>query len=258
MIETAAQALAELQGLLLYGFIVFLRVGAAAAVLPAFGERVVPMRVRLLLALGFTLIVAPGAFDFLPQLANMPPWGLILMTETVIGLAIGATLRLFVIILSLCGSMAAAATSLAQIFGGHAADPLPAIGHIMVISGLALAAMLGLHVKIAMLFLLSYDIVPPGQFPSADDLMPWGVGQVATAFALAFSLASPFIIAALVYNLALGVINKAMPQLMVAFVGAPAITMGGLVILALSLPLILSVWSERLDMFLASPFEPQP
>jgi len=258
MIGNATLALSQVQWALLLGLIVFLRVGAAAAVLPAFGERVVPVRVRLLLALGFTVIVAPAAVVSFPDFADGPPWGLILATETIAGLAIGASLRLFILTLQMTGSIAAQATSLAQIFGGHAADPLPAIGHIMVISGLALAAMLGFHIKIVMLFLLSYDILPPGQFPAAADLMPWGLAQVANAFALAFTLASPFIIAALIYNLALGVINKAMPQLMVAFVGAPAITLGGLAILALALPLILTVWSDRLDVFLGDPFRISP
>lgn len=256
--EAAALVLAELQAFLLLGGIVFLRVGAAAMIMPAFGERVVPMRIRLVLALGFTVIVAPGAIALVPGLADRPPWTLILATETIAGLAIGAGLRLFIIVLQICGSMAAQATSLAQIFGGQAADPLPAIGHIMVVSGLALAAILGLHVKIVMLFLLSYEVLPPGQFPDAADLMPWGVAQVSRAFSLAFTLAAPFIVAALIYNLALGVINKAMPQLMVAFVGAPAITMGGLAILALSLPLILSVWTDQFDSFLLQPFRPPP
>ncbi len=256
MIDLAASLLADVQALLLTGFVVFLRVGAATAILPAFGERVVPTRVRLILALGFTVIVAPGAIALFPELAEEPNWGLILATETIAGLAIGAAVRLFILTLQMCGSMAAQATSLAQIFGGHAADPLPAIGHIMVVSGLALAAMLGLHVKIVMLFLISYEVLAPGQFPAAADLLPWGLDQVASAFALAFTLAAPFIVAALIYNLALGVINKAMPQLMVAFVGAPAITAGGLIILALSLPVILSVWSGRFDAFLLAPFGP--
>ena len=56
----------------------------------------------------------------------------------------------------------------------------------------------------------------PGQ-----DVAEWGVARVGAAFALALGLAAPFVIAAVLYNLALGVINKAMPQLMVALVGAP-------------------------------------
>ncbi|MEM8699663.1 MAG: flagellar biosynthetic protein FliR, partial [Pseudomonadota bacterium] len=51
----------------------------------------------------------------------------------------------------------------------------------------------------------------------------------------------------------LGAINRAMPQLMVAFVGAPAITAGGLALLALAAPLILTLWLDRLDQALAFP-----
>ena len=39
-----------------------------------------------------------------------------------------------------------------------------------------------------------------------------------------------------------------MPQLMVAFIGAPAITAGGLLILMLAAPVILHFWIGRLDL----------
>ena len=70
----------------------------------------------------------------------------------------------------------------------------------------------------------------------AADVAAWGTARVAQAFALGFSLAAPFVIAGFAYNLALGAINRAMPQLMVAFIGAPAITAGGLLILMLAAP----------------------
>jgi flagellar biosynthesis protein FliR len=67
------------------------------------------------------------------------------------------------------------------------------------------------------------------------------------------SLAAPFLIASLLYNLALGVINKAMPQLMVAFVGAPAITWGGLVLLLVTTPFVLPVWFTAFQAALLTP-----
>ena len=73
----------------------------------------------------------------------------------------------------------------------------------------------------------SYEILPMGLPVPAADVAAWGTARVAQAFALGFSLAAPFVIAAFAYNLALGAINRAMPQLMVAFIGAPAITAGG-------------------------------
>ena len=57
-----------------------------------------------------------------------------------------------------------------------------------------------------------------------------------------------------IYNLTLGVINKAMPQLMVAFVGAPVITFGAIALLLVSAPLLLSVWLQAFEAFLAAPF----
>ena len=42
-----------------HGFSVFLRVAAITAMLPAFGEQSVPARIKLVIALAFTLVVAP-------------------------------------------------------------------------------------------------------------------------------------------------------------------------------------------------------
>ena len=63
-----------------------------------------------------------------------------------------------------------------------------------------------------------------------------------------------FVIAALIYNVALGVINRAMPQLMVAMIGAPALTAGGLILLMLAAPAILSAWVRHLGGVLQMPF----
>jgi flagellar biosynthetic protein FliR len=234
------------------GFLVFLRVGAAMALLPAFGEQAVPQRVRLVLGLAFTAVVVPAVSD---QVAAVPQaLALPLVTEVLAGLAIGLGLRMFVFALQMAGTMAAQAASLSQLFGGAGAEPQPAIAHLLTMTGLALAVMAGLHVRVAELLILSYDVLPPGRLPGAGDLADWGLHQVARAFALAFALAAPFAIASLIYNVALGVINRAMPQLMVAFVGAPALTLGGLILLALAAPLALPVWLHALQGFLAAPF----
>ncbi|HGG63069.1 MAG TPA: type III secretion protein [Rhodobacteraceae bacterium] len=240
---------------LLIGFIVFLRVGAAMALLPAFGDSSVPQRVRLGLAFGFTAIVMPAvAAQIEPLAEHQKGIPILLATETLAGLALGIALRLFVLALQMAGSIAAQATSLSQVFGGTGIEPQPAIGHLLVFGGLALAVMTGLHVRIAEVLILSYNVLTPGQFPGASILGDWGLGQIAQAFSLAFTLAAPFIIASLIYNVALGVINRAMPQLMVAFVGAPAITAGALVLMFLVMPLMLTVWSDALQQFLQNPF----
>ncbi|MEL7211306.1 MAG: flagellar biosynthetic protein FliR [Pseudomonadota bacterium] len=237
-------------------FVVFLRVGAMMALMPGFGEQSVPQRIRLVLTFGFTLIVIPALITEIPEQGNLQPLDIlrIILVEVLAGLALGIAVRLFVLALQTSAAIAAQSTSLSQVFGGVGVDPQPAIGSILLVSGLAIAVMSGLHLQAVKLILLSYQIIPSGAFPVASDLSAWGLAQVTHAFALAFTLAAPFVIASLIYNVALGVINKAMPQLMVAFVGAPAITAGGMMLMVIAIPIMLSIWVDDLGKFFISPF----
>lgn len=234
--------------------VVFLRMGAAMALLPAFGERVVPTRIRLVLALAFTAVVAPAVTPSVqPLTEDAAKFVMVLLCETLIGLALGVVLRLFILALEIAGTLAAQSSSLSQMFG-VSGEPMPAISHLLVVAGLCLALMNGLHVRLAGALILSYDALPPGVFPAASLIRDWSLGHIAQAFALAFSLAAPFVLAALIYNVAMGVINRAMPSLMVLFIGAPALTLGALMLLAIAAPLMLGVWAQGFSALLADPF----
>ncbi len=236
-------------------FVVFVRVAAALAVMPALGERSVPTRIRLILSLAMTLVVtAAVAGSLRPPPPSFAALGRILATETIAGLALGISLRLFVLALQTAGAIAAQATSLSQVTGNNSMDPMPAIGQLLTVSALALLMMTGLHVKAAALFIMSYDAMPLATFPDAGVLADWGRAHVSQAFRLAFTLAAPFVILSMLYNLMLGVINKAMPQLMVSFVGAPVITLGAITLLFATAPILLTVWTSALDGFLSNPF----
>ena len=257
MIEALAEIMDLTDALLWQGFAVFLRVSALVSLLPGFGEQSVPARVKFGIALAFTMIIAPAvAAPTLPMQFDAILW--LIFTEVLAGLLLGIGIRLFILALQTAGSIAAQSTSLAQILGGAVAEPVPAMGHILVMGGIALAMMTGLHVRVAEMVILSYDMMPMGQLPNPADVSEWGVDQIRRAFSLGFTLAAPFVILSVLYNVALGVINKAMPQLMVAFVGAPVITAGGLLLLALSAPLLLATWLEALNAFIANPLEPVP
>lgn len=241
--------------LLWLNFIVFLRVGPVMSLFPGFGERSVPARVKLILALAFTIVISPAlAPSLAPFVQNPPPLAWLVLTETGVGLLIGIGIRLFILALQTAGSIAAQATSLSQILGGASATPLPAFGHLLVVGGMALAMMLGLHVRMAEMMVLTYGLFPVAELPDAASVSMWGVRRIASAFALAFTLAAPFLIVSVLYNLTLGIINRAMPQLMVIFVGAPAITATGLILLMLLAPTMLNIWVRALQAFINNPF----
>lgn len=211
-----------------------------------------PVQVKLGVAIAFTAVIAPAVSTISAPSGPLALAGFAVV-EIGIGLALGLAIRLFVMALQTAGSMAAQSTSLSQILGGAAAEPVPAMGYVLVIAGLALAVMTGLHVRAAAYMITSYDIFPPGMIPDARALSVWGLSRISHAFSLAFMLAAPFVITSVIYNLALGAINRAMPQLMVAFVGAPVITMGGLFLLFAGAPLMLTIWSDAMTGFIQNP-----
>ena len=241
-----AQLSGQAEGQIATAMLVFIRISAAMALLPAFGEQIVPARIKLGLALAFAVLVAPAIwFAYPPEPQDR--FVSMIVPEVVAGLTIGILFRLFVIALQVAGTIAGQSTSLSQIFGaGVGADQQTTFSSLLVMAGLALAVMAGLHVRIVEAFILSYEIFPPGQMIPSLDLYEWGVGKIAASFAFGFTLAGPFVLISVVYNLGLGVINKAMPQLMVAFVGAPAISFGGLVMLLIVAPFLLDVWRTAL------------
>ena len=234
---------------------VFLRIAAILAILPAFGEQVISVRVRLVLALLLTVVVTPAVAPLIALPG--PSLGAFLQalaTETISGLFLGIMLRTFIFAIQTAGAIAAQSTSLSQLLGQSGMDPLPAIGHILTMAALALLMATGFHVNVAAFIVLSYEILPFMEFPNPSAIAEAGRARVAQSFGLAFSLAAPFVILSVIYNLTLGAINKAMPQLMVAFVGAPVITFGAIATLLVAAPFMLSVWLTAVEGFLAAPF----
>jgi flagellar biosynthetic protein FliR len=251
LITDLAALLAVAEGIAWAAVLVFLRVGAMVALMPGFGEQALPQRIKLAVVVAFTLVIAPILADS-PDVP--PPTLTALLGEALAGLILGIGMRLFLLALQTAAVIVAQATTLSQLFAGATPDPQPAIGNLFVIAGIALALAADLHLQAIGLVLMSYDILPAGGIPDAAAAADWSIGLVSRTFSLAFSLAAPFVIASMIYNLALGAINRAMPQLMVSMVGAPALTLGALALLAVATPVLMAVWLQAFESFLADPF----
>ena len=98
-------------------FIVFVRVGAAFAVLPGFAEAFVPARIRLLLAAAMTAVVAPTVAAGLPQLPVEPlAMAATIAGEAVVGLFLGLVARLILMAAHVAGVVIGFQTALASAF----------------------------------------------------------------------------------------------------------------------------------------------
>lgn len=228
----------------------FARVSAIVFLSPGIGERAVPVRVRLAAAFAFTMILAPlvvtqsappSLVDPLPSLAE------VLTAETLNGLVFGFGLRLFLFTLQIAGSIIAQHVSLSQLFGPTVGfDSESPYAAILTMSGIAIAVTANLHIHVAGALAMTYEALPFAQFPTGEFVSAWSAHRTGRALNAALALAAPFVVIGFVYSLALAAASRAMPQLMAAFVGAPAITMAGMGLFAISAPMILITWRSSI------------
>ena len=221
--------------------IVFTRMSLLVFLLPGLGARAVPARLRVALALLLTFLLLPALAGELPREGHLVP---VLLGELMVGAYLGFAFRVLVFALSVTGTIVAQALSLSQIFGaGMTEDSSTTTANLLSMAGITLFLTSGLHLSAYGLLLDSYDAFPAGQLAGfAGFAAERALRMAADGFAFGFALALPFVLMNLAYNAVLGLLSRAMPQLMVTFVGMPAVTFAGLSLLAAASGLILTVW----------------
>jgi flagellar biosynthetic protein FliR len=229
-----------------FAFVLVLgRIGAALTLLPGLGESSPPAMLRAGLAIGITALLLPGIIPLVPHLpADLPTVAGMIAAEVVTGLWLGWLARMLVLALPIAGQfiafmlgvsnvlvtdpeLAAQSSALEQLFS--LAAPLAVL-----VSGLyavPLAALAG-----------SYDLIKPGALLPAGDGTLVAVRAVGQCFALALKLASPFLLAAIVWHVVLGLLGRLVPQLQVYFVALPGQLLGGLLLLAILVGAIITTW----------------
>ena len=242
-----------------FGFLlVFARIGAGLMVLPGIGDAFVPPRVRLLLALLLSLLVAPVVADQLPGLPTSL-WALLvlLVGEIIIGLFIGLLSRLLLTAFEIAGMVISFNLSLANafVFNPAAATQGSLVGAFLLMVALVLIFVTDLHHLMLLSLTDSYDLFRIGELPPLGDMADMVARLVAEAFTIALRIAAPFIVVGMVFHLGLGLIARLMPQMMIFFVAIPVQLMLGLAILALVISAMMLFWlghfEERLVGFLA-------
>lgn len=244
---TEADLLAALPVLAFQAVLLFARLGAAAMVLPGLGAEEAPAPLRLGLGLALVVLLLPGLAPVLPQAPDSVVETLRLTgIEVAIGLWLGGLARLLVLAMAMAGQAIALLLGLAQ-----ALVPDPALGGAGTAPGrmLALAATVvvlatGLHAIPLRALADSYALLPPGEAFPAGPAAEALAGAVTGSLALALRLAAPFVLVAILVNVALGLLARIAPQVQVYFVAVPGQVLLGLALLAAVMPALLGTFAE--------------
>lgn len=217
-------------------FVIFCRVGGCLLVAPGFSSTRVAARIRLFIALTVTLAVAPLLLPkFSADLRNAAPADTLwwIGCETLTGLAIGFFGRSFYFALETMASGMATMIGLGGIPGNPVADNEAAslAGALVMMAATILVFAMDLHWELIRGLVASYDRIPAGAPFGARTILAGLVDRISTAFTMAMRVTSPFIVYAVIVNLALGLANKLTPQIPVFFIATPFILFGGLVLL---------------------------
>jgi flagellar biosynthetic protein FliR len=228
--------------------LIFARVGSIVMLMPGPGESAVPARVRLsfalILALSLTPLLATRLPALPPDLGGMVGW---LLRETVTGLMIGAILRLMLGALAVSGEIVSLQTTLsfAQTANPLQAQPGTTLASFLGLLGVTLVFATDLHHAFIAAIVNSYDLFTTTKRLMVEDAAQLAIRTVGEAFLVGVQLAAPVMVFALVFNAALGLVARAMPQFQVFFAASPLTVLLGLSVFALSLGVIGLVWVDR-------------
>ncbi|WP_372425672.1 flagellar biosynthetic protein FliR [Salinarimonas chemoclinalis] len=234
----------------------FARVGTLVMLLPGLGEQLISPRVRLAFAVLLTIVVYPAVRPLVEPAGGIagPATLSLLFGEILVGLVLGLAVRMVV------GALQTAGTIIAQQMGlGFAmtVDPSAggqqtAIANFLTLLAITLIFVTDLHHLAIAAVRASYDMLPPGGLPESGDVARLGIEAVGRGFALAVQISAPFIVFAILFNLGLGILSRLMPQLQVFFLALPATILGGFIVLAIVVGVMMSVFLENLRAFLST------
>lgn len=230
------------------GAMIFARIGAVLLMLPGVGESYVPPRIRLSLALVVSLALWPVVSASLPALpatlGGMAGW---IIREVLVGLAIGALLRMFLTALATAGEVVALQTTLAfaQTANPTQASPGSTLSAFLMILGTTLIFATNTHHLFIAGLVGSYELIAPARPLVTGDFTAMAVRTVADAFTLGVQLAAPVLVFAIIFNVASGLVGRVMPAFQVYFAAAPLSIILGLSVFALSLGVLGTVFIDR-------------
>ena len=214
------------------------RLMALIATAPIFSESTIPRRAKVLLAAALSTIVSPT----IGNIPTAPIYSyeglLVVMNEVGIGVAMGFTMRLIFASVQTAGEVIGLqmGLSFAAFYDRSSGGQTMVLSRFLNIVATLMFLSLDGHLMMLAALVDSFQGVPIAAVP----LNGHGWGMVARAGSMIFSsstlLALPMIAALLTLNLAMGILNRASPQLSIFSVGFPVTLLGGMLVMALCMP----------------------
>jgi len=228
--------------------LIFARLGSFVMLIPGIGETFVPARVRMAFAFLFALLLFPLIGQTVPAVpAAVSGAAGAVIKEILIGLMMGAILRMFMSSLAVAGEIVSLQTTLsfAQTANPTQAQSSTSLGTFLGLLGVLLVMTTDLHHLFIAAVVKSYALFPFTRTVPVADAGQLAIQTVSRSFGLGLQLSAPVMVFSLVFSVATGLVARVMPQFQVFFVAAPLQVLLGLSVFALSIGAIGMVWVDH-------------
>lgn len=236
------------EGVVLALFAAFCRIGGCIMVLPGFSTARLPVTIRVLLAATVTMALLPVMWDLIyPRIrGTTPDYMLLCIFETLIGVVLGMIARFYALGLQFLGTVLTMMIGLNTPPAGDILEDTSEgqLTNILTFAGLMVLFMLDFHHQVFIAIADTYRTLPPGTVFDPQKALISLTDTLTATFYVMLRLASPFILFNVLFNVAIGFINKLAPIVPVYFISAPYLVMGGTILLYLSVAAMLSLYAD--------------
>ncbi len=214
----------------------FIRFSAFFLTAPLFSLAAVSVRIRIIL--GFLLTWAVFPFIEIPVIDPLSSAGISeVFVQAAIGAIGGLILQLVNAAFVVGGQSMSASMGLAM---ANMVDPnmgnVPVVSQFLLICGVLVFMVLGGHLIVIQIMAMSFDVLPIAGSLSIIGLVQGLMTWSGSMFVGALMIALPVLASLLFINLGLGVITRSAPSLNIFALGFPAMILGGMVIIVISMP----------------------
>lgn len=222
--------------------LVFLRTGAFFMGIPLFAGRMLPTKIKTSFGLILALIINPLIPANLELATNFAGVILLSMNEICIGLLLAMTVRMIFFAVELAGHLISYEIGL---MASNSVNPLlgtsdATITTLLFYFSLLIFFVAGIHYDVIKAFIMSFEILPIGNFFLSANPMQEFVGEVSRVFVIGTLMAAPFIAFNFLVNVSFAVLGKAVPKMNVFMTSFSVRILGGLILLVSCLLLLTS------------------
>lgn len=234
-----------------------LRIGGFVVAAPIAGETTIPGRVKIVMTLALTVLIAPLA-PVPPGLSIFSAAGVVTaVQEMLIGVAIGMVMQLAFEALTFAGQSVSMTMGLgfSTLIDPQRGTSVPVLGQIFMIMGVLTYLSIDGHLVLLGALANSFQTLPLGAENLDRNFLlavaTWG-GRI---FETGVSVALPAVIALVIVNLALGVVTRAAPQLNLFGIGFTITLLCGFFVLMVGMDGVMASISSLIDRALTAVVE---